>query len=56
MCDSTYTIDFRTGEKLHCSGEHLQSNPFVPERNWKHSAEYSGVIWTWFPKEEDKHD
>lgn len=46
-CTSTYTVDFDTGEKLTCSGNHPQGTAL-------HKAPAYGMRWYWHTSEEDK--
>jgi len=50
-CPSTFTATTLT---LRCT-RHLRGNPFRGEE-FKHSAEWNNLIWTWTTREDDQHD
>lgn len=50
-CSSTFTVDDKL--ILRCS-KHLRGNPFRAEE-YKHSAEWTGLVWTWVTREDDQH-
>lgn len=55
QCESTFTIDRYTGEKLRCRHEGGDKHPKlnVITGAIRHSAEYVGVYWYWNDKEQD---
>lgn len=44
-CKSTYTYDFRTGEKLECA--------HTEEGHKRHFATMYGAVWFWYDGEAD---
>ena len=55
QCESTYTIDRYTGERLRCEQEGGGKHPVknVMTGSLYHKAEYASIIWYWDDREQD---